>query len=58
MKYLKLILIGFIGTIFSLAIAIYDFSEIQYGNVLNIVGALSTIGIPLGLTIKILKEKK
>ncbi len=58
MKYLELFLVGFIGIIFSLAIAVHDFSEMQFGFVLNIMGVIFTVGIPLGIIIKIIKETK
>ena len=58
MSFLKMLLTCFMGIMISLAFATYDFSAMQYGNIINIVGAIGTIGIPLGFIVWSIKQIK
>ena len=59
MKVLRMLLVCFfLGIIISLAFATSDFSDIQYGNIINYVGILGTIGIPLGFIFWIIRKFK
>ena len=54
MSYLKRILICFLGIIISLGFATFDFSGIQYGFILNILGYIGVLGFPIGFIILII----
>ncbi len=58
MTFLKMLLVCFMGIMISLAFATFDFSAMQYGNIINIVGAIGTIGIPITFIIWTIKQVK
>lgn len=56
MTFLKMLLICFMGIMISLAFATYDFSAMQYGNIINIMGYIGTIGIPISFIVWNIKQ--
>jgi len=58
MTFLKMLLVTFMGIMISLAFATFDFSAMQYGNIINIVGIIGTIGIPISFVLWSIKQIK
>lgn len=51
-KAIKDIIICFVAIVISLIFALYDFSEMRFGIILNILGYVSLVCIPIAFVIK------